>query len=231
MNKKERVGEKTIYYNSLSCEARNILEKIKNEEYTVGKVLQKKSRREVKLLTIDGKKYVLKKEKGRGLIDLIFGSKARVILNNVRKLKEKEFNNLYNVEIVAEIRKGIGVAETAILAPYIEGKEPKNVKDYNEVMKSLRELHSLGYFHGDSKPKNFICNDKGAVLIDTKLRRSKLALGKWKDVARLQKRTPEKLDLTKYFGDYKKNIGYYLAVAWVYKKELFRGINIYQEVF
>ena len=231
MNKKEKVGEKTIYYNSLSCEAKYILEKIKNEEYTVGKTLQKKSNREVKLLTIEGRRYVLKKEKGRGIIDLIFGSRARVILNNVRKLKEKEFNNIYNVEIIAEIRRGLGITETVILAPYIEGKEPKDSRDYNEVMKSLRRLHSLGYFHGDSKPKNFICNDRGAVLIDTKLRRCRLDLGKWKDIVRLQKRTSEKLDLTKYFGDYKKNIGYYLAVAWVYKKELFRGIKVYEEVF
>lgn len=231
MNKKEKVGEKTIYYNSLSCEARDILEKIKNEEYLVGKTLQKKNKREVKLLTIDGKSYVLKKEKGRGIIDLIFGSKARITLRNVGRLKDKKFNNIYNVEIIAEIRRGLGVTETLILAPYIEGKEPRDSGDYNEVMKSLRKLHSLGYFHGDSKPKNFICNDRGAILIDTKLRRSKFDLGKWKDVARLQKRTSEKLDLTKYFGDYKKNIAYYLAVAWVYKKELFRGINVYEEVF
>ncbi len=98
-------------------------------------------------------------------------------------------------------------------------------------MKSLRELHSLRHFHGDSKPKNFIYNPEGAILIDTKLKRSKFGIGKWKDVARLQKRTPEKLDLTGYFGDYKKNMAYYLAVTWVYKKELFRGVNIYQEVF
>jgi len=59
MNKKEKVGEKTIYYNSLSCEAKDILEKIKNEEYIIGKTIQKKSKREVKLLTIDGKRYVI----------------------------------------------------------------------------------------------------------------------------------------------------------------------------
>ncbi len=133
--------------------------------------------------------------------------------------------------MIAEKRRGMGVKETLILTPYIEGWEPKDSEDYNKIMKSLRELHSLGYFHGDSKPKNFICNHEEAILIDTKLKRSKLGMGKWKDVARLQKRTPEKLDLTKYFGDYRKNIAYYLAVAWVYKKELFRGIRIYQEVF
>ncbi len=59
------------------------------------------------------------------------------------------------------------------------------------------------------------------MLIDTKLKRSKFGIGKWKDVVRLQKRTPEKLDLTGYFGDYRKNMAYYLAVAWVFKKELF----------
>lgn len=149
----------------------------------------------------------------------------------MRRVKEKKFNNIYDVEIIAEKRRGMGVEETLILAPYIEGKEPREVSDYNKVMESLRELHSLGYFHGDSKPKNFICNAEGAILIDTKLKRSKLGIGKWKDVARLQKRTSEKLDLTKYFGDYRKNIAYYLAVAWVYKKELFRGVRIYQEVF
>ncbi|GLI56355.1 LPS biosynthesis protein [Propionigenium maris DSM 9537] len=227
MNKREKVGEKTIYYNSLSIEARDILEKIKNNEYVMGKTLQKKDNREVRLLTIDGKKYVLKRERGRGLIDLIF----RTTLNNVRKLKEKKFNNIYDVEIIAEKRRGMGVEETLILAPYIEGREPREGRDYNKVMESLRELHSMGYFHGDSKPKNFICNHEGAILIDTKLKRSKFGVGKWKDVARLQKRTPEKLDLTRYFGDYRKNIAYYLAVAWVYKKELFRGVRIYQEVF
>lgn len=231
MIKREKFEDKIFYYKKLSCEMRDVVEKVKKNEYIVERVLQAKETRNVKLILVDGEKYVLKSQKGRGIVDLILGSKALTTMKNVAKLKESNFNNIYDVEIIAEKRGILGVKETYILVPFIEGKEPKTVEEYEEVMKILKKLHSLGHYHGDSKPKNFICTKDGVVLIDTKLTKSRGNLLKWKDIARLQKRTTEHLDLKKYFGEYKKTIGYYLGVAWVYKKELLRGIKIYEEVF
>jgi len=231
MVKREKFGDKVLYYNELSHGMKDIVEKIKKDDFTVEKVLQAKETRDVKLVLVDGKKYVLKREKGRGVLDLILGSKAKITMDNVAKLKKNNFKNIYDVEFIAEKRGIFGVEETYMLIPFIEGTVPETPEEYEEVMKILKELHSMGHYHGDSKPKNFICTENGVVLIDTKLTKSRGSMFKWKDIARLQKRTAEHLDLEKHFGEYRKTLGYYFGVAWVYKKELFKGIKIYEEVF
>jgi len=218
-----------LYYNKVCKKSEDLTKKLLKDEYEVIETLQEKKGRVVKLIEIEGKKYVLKKERGRGILDIFFKSRGRITLHNSILLREKGFKNAYDVRRAVEKRSGFGVSESYFLSDYIEGKDVTS-KDYSEVMELLAKLHSLGHYHGDAKPKNFIKTDRGVVLIDSRLKRKITWIGVCKDVVRFQRRTSEYLDLNKYFKGYKKRLGYYLAIALVYKKELINGVDIISEV-
>lgn len=218
-----------LYYNKVCRKSEELAEKLLKGRYEVREILQEKSDRVVKLIEVEGVRYVLKKERGRGILDIFFKSRGRITLHNSILLKRKGFENAYDVRVAVEKRSRFGVSESYFLADYIEGKEVTS-EDYSEVMELLARLHSLGHYHGDAKPKNFIKTDKGIVLIDSRMKKKITRIGICKDVVRFQRRTAEYLDLNKYFKGYKKRLGYYLAVALVYKKELINGADIIKEV-
>lgn len=218
-----------LYYNELYKKSEELVEKLLKDEYEVREILQEKTDRVVKLIEVEGKKYVLKKEKGRGILDVFFKSRGKMTLHNSILLREKGFKNAYDVKAAAEKKSWFGISESYFLTDYIEGREVTS-EDYSEVMELLAKLHSLGHYHGDAKPKNFIKTERGIVLIDSKLKRKITWIGICKDVVRFQRRTSECLDLNKYFKGYKKRLGYYLAIALVYKKELINGVDIISEV-
>jgi len=218
-----------LYYDKVCKKSEGLVEKLLKGEYEARETLQEKRDRVVKLIEVEGKKYVLKKEKGRGILDIFLKSRGRVTLHNSILLREKGFKNAYDVRVAVEKKSRFGVSESFFLADYIEGEDVTS-KDYSEVMELLAKLHSLGHYHGDAKPKNFIKTDRGIVLIDSRLKKKFTWIGICKDVVRFQKRTSEYLDLNKYFKGYKKHLGYYLAIALVYKKELINGADIIKEV-
>ena len=218
-----------FYYEDRCQEAKVLADSFIRKEYKILKPLQKKDTREVSLIEINDTKYILKMEKGMGIIDFLTRSKGRITLHNALLLKKKGFNKAYDVKIAAERKKGFFVSESYFISRYVEGSVPTS-EDYKGIMDLLLELHSLGHYHGDAKPKNFVKTDKGIIIIDSKLNKKFTWLGVCKDVVRFQKRTKERLDLNTHFSSYKKHLSYYLAILLIYKKKSFRGTNILKEV-
>ena len=228
---KSKIGRDLIGYSKGEIEEKKLLKLFLEEKAVCLRVLQSKEDREVKLVEIDGKRYILKREKGRGIVDTFLGSKAVMSYRNLLKLRERGFTKVFDIHFVAEKRRGMSVEETYILMEYIEGDLPRTIDAYERVMEAIKELHSLGCYHGDCKPKNFIIRDGEVFLIDSKFKRSySLSLGKCKDVVRLQRRTEETLPIKKHFKGYRLSPAYYLAILLIYKKEIINGVEFLKEV-
>ncbi len=231
MLKKIRIDNDLIGYSREEGNEERLLKLFKKGRFECERVLQSKEDRDVKLIEIEGKRYILKRERGRGILDTILGSKALMAYRNLMKLRSRGFKKVFDIHFVVEKRSGAAVEETYILMEYIEGHPPRTVEEYERVMEAIRELHSLGCYHGDCKPKNFIIRDGEVYLIDSKFKRSwSLSLGKCKDVVRLQRRTEETLPLKKYFKGYRFSPAYYLAILLIYKKEIINGAEFLKEV-
>ncbi len=231
MLKKIRIANDLIGYSMGRSFEERLLKLFSEGRFKCERVLQSKDDREVKLVEIEGRKYILKRERARGALDFILGSKAIMAYKNLLKLREKGYKKVFDVHFVVEKRRGVAVEETYILMEYIEGHPPRTVEEYERVMEAIRELHSLGCYHGDCKPKNFIIREGEVYLIDSKFKRSwSLSLGKCKDVVRLQRRTEENLPIKKYFKGYRFSPAYYLAILLIYKKEIVNGAEFLKEV-
>lgn len=220
-------GNFRIYFNASLNQTQLILNKLLKREFIREKILKKKENRKVILIRIEGKRYVLKREKGRKVLDRFLKSKARITIENVVKLKKKGFNKLPNVKLAIERRRGRRVMETFLLTEYIEGETPQTIEEYQEVMKTLAELHSLGHYHGDCKPENFISTSQGIILVDSKFRKSSFfILGKCKDILRFQRKTARALSIGSDFKRYKWSPAYYLAILLIYKKKILNKKNL-----
>lgn len=210
-----------IFYEETD-ETKNILEKLLGDKYTKEAILTKKYNREVMLLNIDGKEWVVKKEICRSFFGL--NNKIKMMYNNIKELNSKGFYNTYNVKAIIEKRKSFFKSEMIYVTDYIKGKIPNTLEEYDEIMELLLKLHQLKHYHGDCKPENFIKTESGMVMIDSKFRKSYFGhLGIYKDILRLQRFTKEKIDLNKYFKDYKRHIMYYIAILLIYRRDIFRG--------
>lgn len=226
----KKIDKYNLFLEEDSQEGNLLAESLLQDKFQVIEVLQEKKDRKVSLIDIQGQKFVLKMERGRGILDRLIKSRGKTTFLNALKLRKKGLKEVYNVRLAIEKRRGLGISHTYFLSDYIEGKDVTS-SDYPEVMKLLQKLHSLGHYHGDSKPKNFIKTDEGIVLIDSKLKKARLTwLGMCKDVIRFQRRTTDILDLSVYFPNYKRYVSYYLAIALIYKKEIFRGASFLEEV-
>lgn len=231
MLKKIRTSNDLIGYSRGGSSEERLLKLFSEGKFKCERVLQSKEDRDVKLIEIEGRKYILKRERARGTLDTLLGSKALMAYRNILKLRKKGYKKVFNVHFVVERRRGASIEETYILMEYIEGHPPRTVEEYEMVMKAIRELHSLGCYHGDCKPKNFIIREGEVYLIDSKFKRGwSLSLGKCKDVLRLQRRTQENLPIKKYFKGYKISPAYYLAILLIYKKEIINGAEFLKEV-
>jgi len=229
--KKSEISDKLRGYSKGRFNEKKLLKYFLEDEFNCKGVLQSKEDREVRLIEIDNKKYIVKKEKGRGVVDGLLGSKAVMAYRNLIKLRGKGFNKVFDIHFVVEKRRGIAVEETYTLMEYIEGRFPQTTGEYEMVMEAIKELHSLGCYHGDCKPKNFIVREGEVFLIDSKFKRGySLSLGKCKDVLRLQRRTEEKLPIEKHFKGYRLSPAYYLAILLIYKKEIINGAEFLKEV-
>lgn len=231
MLKKIRIANDLIGYSMGRNSEERLLKFFSEGRFKCERVLQSKEGREVKLVEIEGKRYILKRERGRGALDSILGSKALMTYRNLLKLRGRGFKRVFDIHFVVEKKRGVSIEKTYILMEYIEGHPPTTVEEYERVMEAIRELHSLGCYHGDCKPKNFIIREGEVYLIDSKFKRGwSLSLGKCKDVLRLQRRTKENLPIKKYFKGYRFSPAYYLAILLIYKKEIINGAEFLKEV-
>lgn len=210
-----------IFYDETE-ENKNILSKLLENKYIKEAVFTKKYNREVTLVNIDGKEYVVKREISKNFFGL--NNNIKMMYKNIKDLNSKGFYNTYNIKVIIEKKLGLFKSEMIYITDYIKGEEPKTAKDYEEIMKTLLKLHKLKHYHGDCKPENFVKTYSGMVMIDSKFRRSFFSkLGLYKDILRLQRFTKEPLNLDKYFKDYKKSLMYYIAILLIYRRDIFRG--------
>ncbi|NME35746.1 MULTISPECIES: lipopolysaccharide kinase InaA family protein [Fusobacterium] len=208
-----------------NTENKIILGELIEDKYKEEKVFTKKYNREVYLLKIDNTDYVLKKEVFKGPFAL--KNKIKMMYKNIKKLREKGFENTYNVKVIAEEKVHPFLKNIYYVTDYIKGDTPKSKEDFEEVMQLIVKLHELGHYHGDCKPENFVKTEDGKmVMIDSKFRRAIFSkLGMYKDVLRLQRFSDNSLDLNKYFRKYKRHFLYYIAILLIYRRDIFRRKN------
>lgn len=93
-------------------------------------------------------------------------------------IKMKKINSLPNLKQAA---KPVFYEKKYLVYEYLEGRKPK-IEETDLVVKKLKEIHSLGYLHGDSHLANFLINNGEIYIIDSKFQKNKY--GKFKEILR-----------------------------------------------
>lgn len=178
-----------------------VLEEFKNDKRTyVAKIL------------IDDKEYILKKiyinKKIKKFLSFFKKGEAVSTFFNVHEAKNLGVSELADILIAGIERKNGIIVNEIVIMEYCLGE--KTIIDENllKVIPILNKIYSLGRFHGDCNPGNFILNERGNIkILDTKLK--KMWFGDYRkhyDILTLMKHFKNKIEYP-----YKKNIFYYFA--------------------
>lgn len=195
-----------------SYEEKNIflLKKIIDKEYQVQKEYKNDKRTYVAKILIDGKLYILKQPYNnkflKKIIAVLKKCESLTVLKNVNKLRNKNIKELVNI-LGAGIEKNIVIKNEFYVMEYSAGETLLDEISLKKILETAKKLHSLGCYHGDCNPYNFLFDENGIHIIDTKLK--KMFFGNYRahyDILTLMKYFKNKI---KY--PYKKNIFYYLA--------------------
>lgn len=178
-----------------------VLEEFKNDKRTyVAKILMK------------DKEYILKKiyinKKIKKFFSIFKKGEALSTFLNVHKVKNLEVNELADILTAGVERKNGIIVNEIVIMEYCQGEKTITDENLLKVIPVLNKIYSLGRFHGDCNPGNFILNKKGNIkILDTKLK--KMWFGDYRkhyDILTLMKHFKNKIDYP-----YKKNIFYYFA--------------------
>lgn len=189
--------------------------KIINNDYKVLQEYKNDNRTYVALIEIKEKKYILKIPRYeynkllKKLLSFFKQGEALRSLINIKEAREKGLVEIMDVYL-AGIKKNNGlIVNSFFLSEYIDGKMSLKEEQVLKILEICKKLHSLGYYHGDCNPYNFLFNNKGEIrILDTQCK--KMKFGNYRahyDNLTLIKYLKEK---RKYIE--KKNVFYYLAL-------------------
>lgn len=154
-----------------------LVNKIKKEEFKIIKSLKDDNRSVVRLIEIDGDRYVYKipKEKNKRIwqriTSLIRGSESKREYANYLRIQKLGFKG--PIPIMYWEKKVLGVCvDSFLVSSYLSGK-PATQKDLKIVENELKKIHEKGYLHGDSQLSNFIVENDEIYLIDAKLMKNR----------------------------------------------------------
>ncbi|SJZ57225.1 heptose II phosphotransferase [Cetobacterium ceti] len=191
-----------------------ILEKILNKEYLTIEELKVTKRSYIAVIEIDEKKYVIKESRNeyrllqRKILTLFKRGEVVNTLENIHRLREE-----YGIKEYGDIFGGInrrkyGMIDYNLLLMEYVGKEifPETL---DKMMVLMKKIHSLGYYHGDFNPSNFIVTESGNLkIVDTQGK--KMTFGNYR--AHYDMLTMKMDSFPEMEYPYKKNIYYYLAL-------------------
>lgn len=139
-----------------------------------GKILQNNKNSLVKLIQDNDKKIIIKEPRGKNKrkwvrLNSIF-KKSRAV-KAMESMKILNGNGIItNIPIVAvEYRKYQMVVSSYMIFEYLDGDKIEE-KDIPLVLEMLKNIHKLGYCHGDCHKGNFLKTKKGIATIDCVLK-------------------------------------------------------------
>jgi heptose II phosphotransferase len=158
-----------------------------------GIYLKDNRRSTVKLISIQGKKIVVKKPSDKDrrywirFLTLFRKSEAMSSLESMKILRKH--NILTNRPLACiEYRKFGMVISSKMIYEYIEGSLASNMHS-REIIAVLKHIHSLGYLHGDPQQKNFIFTNGKIATIDANLKRNYFgSIGKYVEYLKLSRK-------------------------------------------
>lgn len=174
---------KSIDYNGYKIYFRNsknliLAQKILKNEYMVEKEYKNTERNYVAKIEIAGKLYVLKSPKAetvipqRKLQTAFKKGEALTSFINITNAKSLGLD-LFIEPLAVIVKRGIFLEESFILMEYIEGENIKTTEDIDEIMDMIKNIHSVGIYHGDLNTSNFIKTNNGIKIIDTQAKQEK----------------------------------------------------------
>lgn len=202
-------GINIYYFENLYLE---FAKKIINKEYIEIEKIKDTKRNCVSLIEIDGKKYIYKEPRNefripqRQIMTLFKKGESLTTLSNINYLiEEKKINEYVRPLVAANKRKNGMITFSFFLMNYVEGKDDRQY--LNMIVDKMKEIHKLGYYHGDFNPGNFLVNNDRIYILDTQGK--KMYFGNYRahyDMLTMQLDSYEDM-----VYPYKKNIYYYFA--------------------
>lgn len=206
------------FFDANYCE---LAKKIIDKEYIEIKKIKDTKRNIVSLIEIDNKKYIYKEPRNESIIPqrkfftlLKKGEALNTLININYLIEEKNIKEFVKPLVAVNIRKKGFIFFSFFLMEYIDGKDDR--KYLNDIIDKIIDIHSLGYYHGDFNPGNFLVNNNGIHILDTQGK--KMKFGNYRahyDMLTMKMDSYEEMTYP-----YKKNIYYYLAYIMKKLKKL-----------
>lgn len=193
----------------------DIGKKVIDKEVKKLKDIKNTKRNYVALIENDGIKYILKEPRNefripqRKIMTIFKNGEALNTLINVTKLIEEEKVLEYVRPFLAITkRKNKMITYSTLILEYSSGVS--NRKYLNKFIEKMKEIHSLGYYHGDFNPSNFLIEDNEKIrIIDTQGKRMRFSkFGAHYDMLTMKIGSYSEM---KY--PYNKDFSYYLALS------------------
>lgn len=156
-----------------------LLKSIIDDKYQIKKEFKNDDRTFVALIEISDKKYMLKvflKESSqiwKKFLTFFSKGEARKTFENTQRAIESGLNEVVRIYGTAVKRKYGMVKSSFLIMEYIDGEIVIGQEDkYIEIFNITKKMHSLGIYHGDCNPYNFLFLKNGNIkIIDSKLNR------------------------------------------------------------
>ena len=99
------------------------------------------------------------------------------------------------------------IVSSFFIMEFVEGED--NRKNLDMIVEKMKEIHKLGYYHGDFNPGNFLVENKQIHILDTQGK--KMFFGNYR--AHYDMITMKYDSYDEMIYPYKKNLFYYLAYS------------------
>lgn len=151
--------------------------KIIDKDFDTLNILKDTRRNYVSLIKFNQKKYVLKEARNefripqRQFMTLFKKGEALNTLINVNEIIDKHNLKEYIKPFLAIIKRKNGfITYSTLITEYSEGKEDREYLD--KIILKMKEIHKLGYYHGDFNPSNFLIEKNGFIkILDTQAKK------------------------------------------------------------
>ena len=184
-----------------------------NGNYSTCQILKDTKRNYVSVIEIDGKKYVYKEPRNefripqRQFTTFLKKGEALTTLVNINKLINMGFKEFVKPLVAVNKRHYGFIVSSFFLMEYAKGED--NRKNLDMIVEKMKEIHKLGYYHGDFNPGNFLVENEQIHILDTQGK--KMFFGNYRAHYDMITMKYDSYDAMIY--PYKKNLFYYLAYS------------------
>ena len=126
---------------------------------------------------------------------------------NINKLINIGFKEFVKPLVAVNKRYYGFIVSSFFIMEFVEGED--NRKNLDMIVEKMKEIHKLGYYHGDFNPGNFLVENKQIHILDTQ--RKKMFFGTYR--AHYDMITMKYDSYNEMIYPYKKILFYYLAYS------------------